>query len=279
MRKKHQAILISENSKNKIFEKLNINSNSYYEFEESQILSKYLNDNIDEIDLEICESKKESENVEKENIEEEEEKINSEEESFDNEDKIPINSKLRVPPLGNPLGENKTPYIKYQISEKAELGDINFDDYELIREKTVEIKECNKIKVDGKNNIDNKNEIRRLNIGNKLLFKDIIEQFAFWTQQINNKKKSIEIPDLNPLELFKLYPKKLDELHNKIADFKKELEKKKLNKENNVISYLINEQDNIINDSKKNVNKLYNNIERINSITYGDNFSLIELKS
>ena len=55
-------------------------------------------------------------------------KISEDISNDEKEDIISLNSNIKVPPLG----EQKGPYIKYEISEKGYVGGINYDDYTII---------------------------------------------------------------------------------------------------------------------------------------------------
>ena len=88
----------------------------------------------------------------------------------------------------------------------------------------------------------------------------------------------MEIPDINILQMFKLYPKKLDEMNEKIKTIQKEIRDKNLNNDNCILNKLVNEQENIVNKKKENINKLSMDFDKIKTITYGNNFSLIEFK-
>ena len=53
---------------------------------------------------------------------------------------------------------------------------------------------------------------------------------------------------------------------------------KNLNNDNCPIKNILNEQEIILNEKKQSINKLTKEIDKIKTITYGDNFSLIEFK-
>lgn len=297
MRKRHQALLISSQAKKKICNELSIN-NASYEIEQKQMLSNYFKDNIDEEDVEIPSKNQKSDNQnkikEKENIDEEDEENEIEEDLDDEEENIPLSTDIAVPPLG----EQKGPYIKYEISEKAFVGGINFDDYSYIPENKIKIKGENdddkkkvkNYKKNDKNNKDKKDEKDiYLKVGAHLNFNNIIEQMAYWAEELSyekskdknkNRKKltNVEIPDINILQLLKLYPNKIDEISDRIKSLEKEARDKNIYTDNSVVKSLLNAQENIINEKKQNMSKLAKEFDRIHSITYGDNFSIIEFK-
>ena len=289
MRKRHQAILISSNAKKNICNEISLNYDSY-EIEQKHLLNNYFQENISPEDISPSTTKE----IAPENVDEEveEENENLEDSSDSEEDIISINSKIKVPPLG----EDKGPYIKYEISEKAFIAGINYDDYTIIPENKINIKSeksdnINNNNYKNKNEEENKQDNRMIKIGQKIEFNDILKQIAYWSEQINlenskdkdilkNKKKlkDIEIPDVNILQMFKLYPKKLEKMNEKVKVIERELKDKNINKDNCVMNKLINDQENIINNKIQNINKLSQEIDNIKSITYGDNFSLIEFK-
>ena len=297
MRKRHQALLISSQAKKKICNELSIN-NASYEIEQKQMLSSYFKDNIDEEDVEIPAKNQKSDNQnkikERENIDEEDEENEIEEDFDDEEENIPLSTDIAVPPLG----EQKGPYIKYEISEKAFVGGINFDDYSYIPENKIKIKGENdddkkKIKNYKKNDKTNKDKKDEkdiyLKVGAHLNFNNIIEQMAYWAEELSyekskdknkNRKKltNVEIPDINIYQLLKLYPNKIDEISDRIKSLEKEARDKNIYTDNSVVKSLLNDQENIINEKKQNMSKLAKEFDRIHSITYGDNFSIIEFK-
>ena len=284
MRKRHQAILISSHAKKNICNDLSLNPDSY-EIEQKFILNNYFKENINPEDIDNYPQ------IEKdpENVVEEEENDDSEDISDEDENYISINSNIKVPPLG----EQKGPHIKYEISEKALLGGISYDDYQIIAENKIKINVGGDEKKYNKNNINKENnekkEERIIKVGEKIDFNDIIEQMAYWAEQINNENskektvskrniKDINIPEINILQLFKLYPKKMDELNNKIKMLEKEMRSKNLNNDNCALKIIVNEKENVLNEKRQEIKKLSNALDKIKSITYGDKFGLIEFK-
>ena len=288
MRKRHQAILISSNAKKNICNEISLNYDSY-EIEQNHLLNNYFKENINPEDIAPSTTKE----IAPENVDEEEENEDLEDSSDSEEDIISINSKIKVPPLG----EDKGPHIKYEMSEKAFVAGINYDDYTIIPDNKINIKSEKSYNINNNYRNQNQNEKedtqdnRIIKIGQKIDFDDILKQIAYWSEQINlenskdkdklkikKKLKDIEIPDVNILQLFKLYPKKLEKMNEKIKVIERELKDKNINKDNCVMNKLINDQNNIINNKMQNINRLSQEIDNIKSITYGDNFSLIEFK-
>ena len=310
MRKRHQAIMISSQAKKKICNELGLNTTSH-EIEQKKLLNTYFNDNVDEEDIEIISGQ---EKIPDKKTKKNSQDDDSDDEDIDDEDEetITLSSNIKVPPLGDQRG----PYIKYQISEKAYIGGINFDDYSYIPQNKINIKQenanslndnstvvrntsskggrykyLNKVteKKNKSENIDKENENISLNVGAKLNFNNIIEQMAYWAEEMSFEKakakdknvkkvKEIEIPNINVLQLFKLYPNKMEEISEKLKELEKEAKDKNIFNEGSIVKSLLTEQQNIINEKKQDINKLSKELDRIQNITYGDNFSLIEFK-
>ena len=299
MRKRHQSLLISSQAKKKICNELSIN-NASYEIEQKQMLNNYFKDHIDEEDIEIpSKIQRNTDKIkERENNDDDEEDNDNEEDLDDEEEEnISLSTNITVPPLG----DQKGPYIKYEISEKAYVGGINFDDYSYIPIKKLKIKgeddDKKKAKRKKDKNIKDKKDEKKggddgniyLDVGATINFNNIIEQMAYWAEELTyekskdknkNKKKltNVEIPDINILQLFKLYPNKMDEINNTIKTIEKEARDKNLYTDNSVVKSILNDQENIINEKKQDINKLAKEYDRIHNITYGDNFSVIEFK-
>ena len=299
MRKRHQSLLISSQAKKKICNELSIN-NASYEIEQKQMLNNYFKDHIDEEDIEIpSKIQRNTDKIkERENNDDDEEDNDNEEDLDDEEEEnISLSTNITVPPLG----DQKGPYIKYEISEKAYVGGINFDDYSYIPIKKLKIKgeddDKKKAKSKKDKNIKDKKDEKKggddgniyLDVGATINFNNIIEQMAYWAEELTyekskdknkNKKKltNVEIPDINILQLFKLYPNKMDEINNTIKTIEKDARDKNLYTDNSVVKSILNDQENIIDEKKQDINKLAKEYDRIHNITYGDNFSVIEFK-
>ena len=299
MRKRHQSLLISSQAKKKICNELSIN-NASYEIEQKQMLNNYFKDHIDEEDIEIpSKIQRNTDKIkERENNDDDEEDNDNEEDLDDEEEEnISLSTNITVPPLG----DQKGPYIKYEISEKAYVGGINFDDYSYIPIKKLKIKgeddDKKKAKSKKDKNIKDKKDEKKggddgniyLDVGATINFNNIIEQMAYWAEELTyekskdknkNKKKltNVEIPDINILQLFKLYPNKMDEINDTIKTIEKDARDKNLYTDNSVVKSILNDQENIINEKKQDINKLAKEYDRIHNITYGDNFSVIEFK-
>ena len=67
-------------------------------------------------------------------------------------------------------------------------------------------------------------------------------------------------------------------MKDKIKIMEKELRDKNLHNDNCAIKIILNEQENILNEKKQNMNKLPNALDKIKTVIYGDKFSLIEFK-
>ena len=163
-----------------------------YENEQRLIFNNYFKENISPEDIYMSKKKEKSpENVEDEE-EDEEEKSDLEDISDSEEDYISINSDIKVPHLG----EEKGPYIKYDISENAFVGGINYNDYTIIQKNKIKINtekndsinnDKGRYNKNNNNNEQNKEE-RIIKIGEKIDFNDILEQMAYWSEQISIEK-------------------------------------------------------------------------------------------
>ena len=146
--------------------------------------------------------------------------------------------------------------IKFQISEKAILNRIDDSNYDFISKK---------------NDKDNND----INLGDKINFNDIIKQYIFWKEnKDNNDKKNCEI---DPFELINLNPEKIKMIKQKINEIKNIVKEKKMDK--SLLDQLIKDLENNYTEQTKELNNLVKNIENIDSISYGKNYSIVEYKN
>ena len=68
------------------------------------------------------------------------------------------------------------------------------------------------------------------------------------------------------------------EISEKLKVLEKEAKEKNIFNEGSIVKSLLTDQQNIINEKKQDINKIAKELDRIQNITYGDNFSLIEFK-
>ena len=103
---------------------------------------------------------------------------------------------------------------------------------------------------------------------------DIIKQYIFWKENCDEKdKKKCEI---EPFELFNLDSEKLKEIKQKSNEIKKIVKDKKMN--DPTLNKLVKEiEDNYI-EQRKELNNLVNNIEKVDNVSYGKNYSIVEYK-
>ena len=148
-------------------------------------------------------------------------------------------------------------FVKFQISENAILNNIDDKNYEFIHKK---------------NNGDDMGDIT---IGDKINFKDIIKQYIFWKENDendgneDNKKFEIE-----PFELINLNPEKIKMIEQKIKEIKNIVKDKKM--EEPLLNQLIKELENDYTEQTKQLNNLAKNMENIDTISYGKNYSIVE---
>ena len=156
------------------------------------------------------------------------------------------------------------------------------------------------------NNINNCNlkleNNNTLKYGTILKFKDIINQIVFWTEENKNKKLNkaqnkgkkkrgsvmyepkinIEmlLPKVDSFQLFNINQKKIIKIKEKILEIQKEIKNKKNISENDkniIINDFLLFQNEIINENNQNINKIANELENIDIIIYGDDWSIAKL--
>ena len=148
-------------------------------------------------------------------------------------------------------------FVKFQISENAILNNIDDKNYEFIPKK------------------NNEDDMGDMTIGDKINFKDIIKQNIFWKENDendgneDNKKFEIE-----PFELINLNPEKIKMIEQKIKEIKNIVKDKKM--EEPLLNQLIKELENDYTEQTKQINNLAKNMENIDTISYGKNYSIVE---
>ena len=239
MRKKHQAIQISTIAKKNFCKELSLN-NYTYEEEIKEQLSEYFNNNLRDEDIE---------NIENNNDD------NSDEDSFE------VNNIIKIPKQDK---NNNNEYAKFQISERAILNPIDEYSYELIPKKVINIGKTGKEKID-ENNRD---------IGDNIKIEDIIKQYIFWKDNCDEKDK--QNSEFEPFELFNLDEEKIKMIRQKIIDIKKIMKNKKMNEP--MLNKLMKELEINYIQQRKELNNLVSKAEKIDSVTYGKNYSIVEYK-
>ena len=239
MRKKHQAIQISTIAKKNFCKELSLN-NYTYEEEIKEQLSEYFNNNLRDEDIE---------NIENNNND------NSDEDSFE------VNNIIKIPKQDK---NNNNEYAKFQISERAILNPIDEYSYELIPKKVINIGKTGKEKID-ENNRD---------IGDNIKIEDIIKQYIFWKDNCDEKDK--QNSEFEPFELFNLDEEKIKMIRQKIIDIKKIMKDKKMNEP--MLNKLVKELEINYIKQRKELNNLVSKAEKIDSVTYGKNYSIVEYK-
>jgi hypothetical protein len=141
------------------------------------------------------------------------------------------------------------------------------------------------------------------NCGPQLNFKDIINQMVFWTEENKNKNPNKEgenrgkrkrgsvmyetkinldmiLPKVNSYQLFNINPKKIIKTKEIIMEMEKQIKfngKLPITKKN-IINGFLEFQNEIINEKNQEITNLANELERIDSIVYGDNWSISQFK-
>ncbi len=236
MRKKHQAVLISSAAKKNFCNEISL-GNFTYESEVKEQLRDFFNNNINEDDLE---------NPNEENIN-----------SSDDDDDFEV-SNIKVP---KQVINNSKEYAKFQISEKAVLGGIDPFNYETVPQKVVNI--C----YDNSDYTDDNNK----DLGATVNFFDVIKQCIFWKEKDSKSKKN----EIDSFQLFNLQPEKIKNIKEKLAEFKKIAKEKKLDGSDSIINKLLNELENNYIEQKKELKHLIENLEYVDKVSYGDNWSVV----
>ena len=237
MRKKHQAVLISSAAKKNFCNEISL-ANFTYESEVKEQLRDFFNNNIKQDDIE--------------NIEE-----NREDSSDDDSFEV---SNIKVP---KQVVNNTKEFAKFQISEKAILGGIDPFNYEALPQKVINIcydnSECSE---------DNNKDL-----GATVKFFDIIKQCIFWKDKSEAKGK--KNCDIDCFQLFNLDPNKIKNIKEKLIEFRKIAKEKKLDVGESVINKFLLELENNYSEQKKELNNLISNLEYVDSISYGKNWSVV----
>ena len=235
MRKKHQAVMISSAAKKNFCNEISL-GNFTYESEVKEQLRDFFNDNIKQEDVENFEEKEDD---------------SSEDDDFEV-------SNIKVP---KQVVNNQKEYSKFQITENAVLGNIDPSNYEPIPQKVINI--C----------YDNSeySEDNNKDLGTTIKFFDIIKQCIFWKNKMVSKGKNI---DIDCFQLFNLDPNKIKFIKEKIIELKKIAKDKKLDGHDSVINFL-NELENNYSEQKKELNNLIANLEYVDTISYGKDWSVV----
>ena len=237
MRKKHQAVLISSAAKKNFCNEISL-ANFTYESEVKEQLRDFFNNNIKQEDIE--------------NVEE-----NGEDSSDDDSFEI---SNIKVP---KQVINNSKEFAKFQISEKAILGGIDPFNFEALPQKVINI--C----------YDNSeySEDNNKDLGATVKFFDIIKQCIFWKDK--NEAKGKKNCDIDCFQLFNLDPNKIKNIKEKLIEFRKIAKEKKLDVGESIINKFLLELENNYSEQKKELNNLISNLEYVDSISYGKDWSVV----
>ena len=363
MRKRHQALIIKENAKNKIINELSLIGRT--EKEQQYKLNNFYEEFIPENDVEIAPKINtlinDSNNMLFDDINKDE--LKDDEDSDCNENveltdiRLPVHDEKKL---------NNLPELKFQIMNGADLGDFDYDKSNYIPEEKIKIsssknftyskyknfqlnkdnkinnnkmsqtmkdrlkrfekgqskvgtlnykkgksittdknkqtKKENLINFDNNINIENN---RTLQCGNKLNFKDILNQIVFWTEESKNKKSNKQgssgggrkkkrgsvmleaqinldmiLPKVNGFQLFNINPKKVLKVKEKIMEIQKLIRNKGnlTEYDQNIINGFLGFYYDAVNENNQILNKVAKDLEKIDNITYGDNWSVINIK-
>ena len=183
----------------------------------------------------------------------------------DIEDKNDISSdddSFEISEIKVPKQSNNNDFAKFQISEKAIISRIQDFNYEIIPKKAINI---------GQND-DEKIPENNRNIGATIKLEDIIKQYFYWKDKEKDKTKVNN--EIDSFQLFNLNLDKIKDIKKKITDIKKIAKDKKMDETN--LNKLLKELENDYNEQRKELNHLVNKIDKIDNITYGKNWSIVE---
>ncbi len=183
----------------------------------------------------------------------------------DIEDKNDISSdddSFEISEIKVPKQSNNNDFSKFQISEKAIISRIQDFNYEIIPKKAINI---------GQND-DEKIPENNRNIGATIKLEDIIKQYFYWKDKEKDKTKVNN--EIDSFQLFNLNLDKIKDIKKKITDIKKIAKDKKMDETN--LNKLLKELENDYNEQRKELNNLVNKIDKIDNITYGKNWSIVE---
>ena len=183
----------------------------------------------------------------------------------DIEDKNDISSdddSFEIGEIKVPKQSNNNDFAKFQISEKAIISRIQDFNYEIIPKKAINI---------GQND-DEKIPENNRNIGATIKLEDIIKQYFYWKDKEKDKTKVNN--EIDSFQLFNLNLDKIKDIKKKITDIKKIAKDKKMDETN--LNKLLKELENDYNEQRKELNNLVNKIDKIDNITYGKNWSIVE---
>ena len=190
-------------------------------------------------------------NIKQEDIE------NGEDSSDDDSFEI---SNIKVP---KQVINNSKEFAKFQISEKAILGGIDPFNFEALPQKVINI--C----------YDNSeySEDNNKDLGATVKFFDIIKQCIFWKDK--NEAKGKKNCDIDCFQLFNLDQNKIKNIKEKLIEFRKIAKEKKLDVGDSIINKFLLELENNYSEQKKELNNLISNLEYVDSISYGKNWSVV----
>ena len=237
MRKKHQAVLINSTAKKNFCNEISL-GNFTYESEVKEQLKDFFNSNIKPEDIENQDE-------------------NSENSSDDDSFEV---SNIKVP---KQVINNSKEYAKFQISERAVLSGIDSFNYETIPQKTINI--C----YDNSEYTEDNNK----DLGATIKFFNIIKQCIYWKEKCEAKGK--KNCDIDCFQLFNLEPDKIKNIKEKLIEFKKIAKEKKLDNSDSIINKFLTELESNYAEQKKELNNLISNLEYIDTVSYGKNWSVV----
>ena len=242
MRKRHQSVHISTFAKKSLSSEINLNDYTS-DMEIRDQLTEYFNDNIKDEDVDNTDE-------------------NNDDDSFEVSD-------MKVP---KHIVNTDKEFAKFQISERAVLTNIEDFNYEFIPK--------NKINI-GENENENENESEQneennIDMGSNIELEDIIKQFIFWKENSEQTDNKDDKSDIDPFLLFNLNEEKIKTIKDKIDELKKIVKEKNMNEP--MLNQFLNEIENKYIEQRQELNNLANNIDKVDTISYGKDWSFVEYK-
>ena len=238
MRKKHQSVHISTNAKKSFCSEINLGDYTS-EIETKDHLTNYFNDNIKD-----------------EDIADNDPNLSSDEDSFEV-------SKMKVP---QHVDNSEKEFAKFQISERAILTDIEDFNYEFIPKNKINIGENESEQIE-ENNRD---------MGSDIKLDDIIKQYIFWKENLEQTDNTNNTNDIDPFLLFNLNEEKIKTIRDKIEELKKIVKEKNMNEP--MLIQFINELENKYIEQRQELNNLAYHMDKVDTISYGKDWSIVGYK-
>ena len=182
---------------------------------------------------------------------------NDKKEADDSDDEFEVTN-IKVPKQS---GNNNKESARLYISEDAIVSGIDRNFINKIQQGSINISG------------GDYNDSNYKKIGSSLSFSEIIKQIIYWKEKCKDKN------DINVLELFNLNLDRIRYIREKLNEIKKNAKDNKLDGNDSIMIKFLNQQEETYTIQKMEIDGLINNLEYIDTITYGDNWSVVQLKA